>query len=104
MAVEIVAAGRRTGGPAAHGLTVIEGRLELPTHADEALSRARPSGDHAGRLRVAANLPYNVGSPILVRLVDLFSGLRSTCRVMLQREVADRLLAEPGTSDSACSP
>jgi 16S rRNA (adenine1518-N6/adenine1519-N6)-dimethyltransferase len=85
------------------GLTVIEGDfLELPTpRLTEALSRARRGGDHAGRLRVAANLPYNVGSPILVRLVDQFRGglpLHDAV-VMLQREVADRLLAEPGTSE-----
>jgi 16S rRNA (adenine1518-N6/adenine1519-N6)-dimethyltransferase len=53
------------------------------------------------RLRVAGNLPYNVASPILFKLVDL-------CRagapivdatVMLQREVADRLVAPPGSRD-----
>lgn len=52
-------------------------------------------------LRVAANLPYNVASPILFRLVELY--LRGVpfldATVMLQREVADRLLARPGTKD-----
>ncbi len=49
-------------------------------------------------VRVAANLPYNVASPILFKLVDLYRGglpLRDAT-VMLQREVADRLVAEPG--------
>jgi 16S rRNA (adenine1518-N6/adenine1519-N6)-dimethyltransferase len=80
------------------GLTVIEGDfLELPAaRLVDALSRTGP-----GRLRVAANLPYNVGSPILVRLIDLFrSGFPlNDAVIMLQREVADRLLAEPGTSE-----
>jgi 16S rRNA (adenine1518-N6/adenine1519-N6)-dimethyltransferase len=51
--------------------------------------------------RVAGNLPYNVGSPILFRLVELFArGLPLVdATVMLQREVADRLLAQPGTKD-----
>jgi 16S rRNA (adenine1518-N6/adenine1519-N6)-dimethyltransferase len=50
---------------------------------------------------VAANLPYNVASPILFRLADLYDrGLRfSDATLMLQREVADRLLADPGTKD-----
>jgi 16S rRNA (adenine1518-N6/adenine1519-N6)-dimethyltransferase len=51
--------------------------------------------------RVAGNLPYNVSSPILIRLLD---GARTPRRfrdasVMLQREVADRVLAEPGSRD-----
>jgi len=80
------------------GLTVIKGDfLELPAaRLIDALSRTGP-----GRLRVAANLPYNVGSPILVKLVDLFRGGLPVhdAVVMLQREVAERLLAEPGTSE-----
>lgn len=57
----------------------------------------------AGRagVRVAGNLPYNVASPIMFRLLDLFAaGLQLTdATVMLQREVADRLLAEPNSRD-----
>jgi 16S rRNA (adenine1518-N6/adenine1519-N6)-dimethyltransferase len=51
--------------------------------------------------RVAGNLPYNVASPILIRLVDFFqSGAPIIdATVMLQREVADRLLAPPGSRD-----
>ena len=52
-------------------------------------------------LRVAGNLPYNIASPILFNLIALY---RAGCplreaTVMLQREVADRLLAPPGTRD-----
>jgi 16S rRNA (adenine1518-N6/adenine1519-N6)-dimethyltransferase len=52
-------------------------------------------------LRVAANLPYNVASPILFKLVDWYRrGLPlRDATVMLQREVADRLVAEPGTRE-----
>jgi 16S rRNA (adenine1518-N6/adenine1519-N6)-dimethyltransferase len=51
--------------------------------------------------RVVGNLPYNVASPIMFRLRSLFrEGARITdATLMLQREVADRLLAEPGTHD-----
>ncbi len=49
-------------------------------------------------LRVAGNLPYNVASPILFKLAELYqSGVKVTdATVMLQREVADRLVAPPG--------
>jgi 16S rRNA (adenine1518-N6/adenine1519-N6)-dimethyltransferase len=49
-------------------------------------------------IRVAGNLPYNVASPILFKLRDLYrSGVNfADATVMLQREVADRLVARPG--------
>jgi 16S rRNA (adenine1518-N6/adenine1519-N6)-dimethyltransferase len=53
-----------------------------------------------GPVRVVGNLPYNISSPILLRLFDASaSGLFRDATVMLQREVADRLIAKPGTSD-----
>src|SRR5205085_7354472 len=55
----------------------------------------------AAPLRVVGNLPYNVAAPILFKLVDLHAGGLPLvdATVMLQREVAARLLAEPGTRD-----
>ncbi len=59
-------------------------------------------------IRVAGNLPYNISTPILFRLLDLAGhGARiADATVMLQREVADRLAAGPGSKDwgvlSAC--
>jgi 16S rRNA (adenine1518-N6/adenine1519-N6)-dimethyltransferase len=52
-------------------------------------------------LRVAGNLPYNIASPVLFKLVELYrAGVPLTAAtVMLQREVADRLLAQAGTRD-----
>lgn len=47
-------------------------------------------------MRVAGNLPYNVSSPILFKLLGAGS---VDATVMLQREVADRLVAKPGTKD-----
>jgi 16S rRNA (adenine1518-N6/adenine1519-N6)-dimethyltransferase len=55
----------------------------------------------AGPLRVAGNLPYNISSPILFKLVGdhrRTGGLRDAT-LMLQREVAERLEAGPGTKD-----
>jgi 16S rRNA (adenine1518-N6/adenine1519-N6)-dimethyltransferase len=59
-------------------------------------------GAFSGHLRrVAGNLPYNVASRILFKLGDLYTaGARfADATVMLQREVADRLLAPPGSRD-----
>jgi 16S rRNA (adenine1518-N6/adenine1519-N6)-dimethyltransferase len=46
--------------------------------------------------KLVANLPYNVATPIIVESLD---GLPSVqlWSVMVQREMADRLFAEPGT-------
>lgn len=47
---------------------------------------------------VVANLPYYVSTPLLFRLLS--EGMRFTRMVlMLQNEVADRLIAKPGSSD-----
>ncbi|HYN07925.1 MAG TPA: rRNA adenine dimethyltransferase family protein [Vicinamibacterales bacterium] len=55
----------------------------------------------ARRFRVVGNLPYNISAPILFRLLEFHRrlGFFSDATVMLQREVADRLLARPGTKD-----
>jgi 16S rRNA (adenine1518-N6/adenine1519-N6)-dimethyltransferase len=49
-------------------------------------------------VHVAANLPYYVTSPILVRLLEERLGLKRIV-IMIQKEVADRLTARPGTKD-----
>jgi 16S rRNA (adenine1518-N6/adenine1519-N6)-dimethyltransferase len=45
---------------------------------------------------LVANLPYNVAVPVLLHLLALLPSLRSGL-VMVQREVADRLAAPPGS-------
>ena len=58
-----------------------------------------------GPVRVAGNLPYNISSPILFRLIEAASRGRLEGKtvvdatLMLQREVAARLEALAGTSD-----
>jgi 16S rRNA (adenine1518-N6/adenine1519-N6)-dimethyltransferase len=54
-----------------------------------------------GSLRVAGNLPYNASSPILFRLIEahLRHGRLLDATLMLQREVAERIEARPGTRD-----
>jgi 16S rRNA (adenine1518-N6/adenine1519-N6)-dimethyltransferase len=46
--------------------------------------------------KLVANLPYNVATPIVVESLDGLPGVGHWC-VMVQREVADRLFARPGT-------
>jgi 16S rRNA (adenine1518-N6/adenine1519-N6)-dimethyltransferase len=50
------------------------------------------------RLRIVGNLPYNISTPLMLRLLKLGQGIKDMC-FMLQKEVADRLIAHPGTSD-----
>jgi len=52
-------------------------------------------------LRVVGNLPYNVSSPILFKLLHAAGHGRvlTDATLMLQKEVADRLSAAPGTAD-----
>jgi 16S rRNA (adenine1518-N6/adenine1519-N6)-dimethyltransferase len=53
------------------------------------------------RFRVVGNLPYVIASPILFRLLALQrqDACFTDATVMVQREVADRLLAPPGTKE-----
>lgn len=53
----------------------------------------------AGPLRVAGNLPYNISSPILFKLLGAAGPNLVDATVMLQLEVAERLAARPGTRD-----
>ena len=47
---------------------------------------------------LVANLPYNVSVPVLLHLLEVFPSLR-TGVVMVQAEVADRLIGRPGTKE-----
>ncbi len=47
-------------------------------------------------LRVTGNLPYNISTPILFHLLDNVSHIRDM-HFMLQKEVVERMVAEPST-------
>ena len=53
------------------------------------------------QVRVVGNLPYNISSPILFQLLDLAAATNgvSDATLMLQKEVADRLMGRVGTGD-----
>ena len=64
-------------------------KQNLPALVKEHFSGLRPV--------VCANLPYNVTSPLLTAFLE--AGCFETVTVMIQREVAKRLCAKPGTAD-----
>jgi 16S rRNA (adenine1518-N6/adenine1519-N6)-dimethyltransferase len=49
-------------------------------------------------LRVVGNLPYNISTPILFHLLDVADVVQDQ-HFMLQKEVIDRMVAKPSTSD-----
>ena len=79
-------------------VTVVEGDF-LETSAAAVSGLLHTVGGH--KRRVAGNLPYNVAAPILFALVDLYAAgvALDDAVVMLQREVAERLMAGPGSRE-----
>lgn len=53
-------------------------------------------GALGSRIRVIGNLPYNISTPLLFRLLDQGRCIRDMT-LMLQREIVDRMLARPGS-------
>ena len=51
-----------------------------------------------GPIKILANLPYSISNPFIFKLIEN-SHLIHSVTVMLQKEVAQRLSAEPGTKD-----
>ena len=52
----------------------------------------------ATKLRIVGNLPYNISTPILFHLLDVADVVEDQ-HFMLQKEVIDRMVARPSTSD-----
>ncbi len=71
-------------------------KLDLPSFIKDILETGGMAQDTP--VSVCANLPYYITTPILMRLLEC--GVRfSTITVMIQKEVAERLLAAPGTAE-----
>ncbi|MBB5346543.1 ribosomal RNA small subunit methyltransferase A [Desulfoprunum benzoelyticum] len=51
-----------------------------------------------GRLKIIANLPYSISNPFIFKLIENRRHVEKAT-IMLQKEVADRLLAAPGSKD-----
>lgn len=61
-----------------------------------ALAQQLGAQNHTSRLRIVGNLPYNIGTPLMLKLAQQHQAVQSI-HVMLQREVVDRLIAQPGS-------
>jgi len=69
----------------------------LVVHAGDALAFDFGTLHEQGRaLRIVGNLPYNISSPLLFHLVDFADHVRDQ-HFMLQKEVVERMVAEPGS-------
>ncbi|MCL2627108.1 MAG: 16S rRNA (adenine(1518)-N(6)/adenine(1519)-N(6))-dimethyltransferase RsmA [Oscillospiraceae bacterium] len=73
-------------------VTVIQGdilKLDIMQTVGETLK--------AKNLHVCANLPYNITTPVITKLIE--TGLFEAVTVMIQKEVAQRICASPGTPE-----
>jgi 16S rRNA (adenine1518-N6/adenine1519-N6)-dimethyltransferase len=61
--------------------------------------RARLAEQAGRRLKLAANLPYNVATPVVSNLLNHDDLLPGSMTVTIQKELADRITAKPGTKD-----
>ena len=57
-----------------------------------------PLASDTGPLRVVGNLPYNISTPLIFKLLENTAIIRDM-HFMLQLEVVDRLAAKPGSKD-----
>ncbi len=71
---------------------------ELRVHSADALKFDFCTLAEDAPLRVVGNLPYNISTPLLFHLLEQSRCIRDM-HFMLQKEVVDRLAAQPGTSD-----
>lgn len=87
-------------------LTVIESdvlrvdfrQLALQMNAASDTESASDTKGPAQKIRVVGNLPYNISTPILFHLLDAVDVIEDQ-HFMLQKEVIDRMVAAPSTSD-----
>ena len=78
-------------------LKVIESDVLKVDFAELARATLSSPADGA-KLRVVGNLPYNISTPILFHLLDFVNVIEDQ-HFMLQKEVIDRMVARPKTSD-----
>jgi 16S rRNA (adenine1518-N6/adenine1519-N6)-dimethyltransferase len=68
----------------------------LTVHAGDAL--AFDFAAIGSDLRLVGNLPYNISTPLLFHLAE-YGGIVRDMHFMLQKEVVERMVAEPGASE-----
>ncbi|RWF39659.1 MAG: 16S rRNA (adenine(1518)-N(6)/adenine(1519)-N(6))-dimethyltransferase RsmA [Mesorhizobium sp.] len=60
---------------------------------------AAPAGEAGGPVKIVANLPYNIGTELLIRWLTIaeWPPFYQSMTLMFQREVAERITAAPGS-------
>lgn len=67
----------------------------LKTDLNEIIQKEREADTFAGDVKIIGNLPYYITTPIVMGLLE--SGVKAeSITIMMQKEVADRIKAEPG--------
>jgi 16S rRNA (adenine1518-N6/adenine1519-N6)-dimethyltransferase len=73
-------------------------QARLTVHEADALTFDFAALAGAGRVRLVGNLPYNISSPLLIRLLSCREAIVDA-HFMLQKEVVDRIVSAPGIAD-----
>lgn len=84
-----------------HNAEIINADILASKHriAPPVLDRIRAARDkYPGRFLLIANLPYHIASPLMINLVSSPTPV-DAMTVTLQKEVAERMMATPGTHD-----
>lgn len=76
---------------------IIQGDI-LEIDLEELIRRGKAQYD-VSKVRVVGNLPYYITTPIIMKLLESDIPFESIT-IMMQKEVADRLLAKPGTKNT----
>ena len=71
----------------------------LKINLNELIQEERKNDPSIQNMKVVANLPYYITTPIIMKLVESDLDIESIT-VMIQKEVADRLIAMPGTKNA----
>lgn len=67
----------------------------LKTDLNEIIREEREAGNFSGGVKIIGNLPYYITTPIIMELLE--NGVEAdSITIMMQKEVADRIKAEPG--------
>jgi len=85
-------------------LDALRNKSNFDSRVLEAIEQAM-SASPGRRLKLVANLPYNIGTPVISNLLSLPAGgagesiVPHSMTVTIQKELADRIAAKPSTKD-----
>ncbi len=77
--------------------TASDGALDV-RYEDALRTNMATLGSHGQPLKIVSNLPYNVGTQLLINWLTAKPLFWTSLTLMFQREVAERIVAKPGSS------